>query len=123
MLRGPAGALAALGVILCTVPAVTSAAGAPDDYLGRLAGVVERRLDELARGHAPKLTPPVPIAVPWKALRLGSLDLGAPLVAMTAGDLDANGSAELYAVTSREVVAVVLRGTKLIELGRVAFGG
>ncbi len=79
-------------------------------------------LDELA-ARAPKLVPPKPVAVKWKAVRLGSIDLGAPLVAMTSGDLDGDGAGELYAVTSREVVAVTLRANKPVELGRVAFAG
>jgi hypothetical protein len=58
----------------------------------------------------------------WKPQKLGSLDLGAPLVAVAAADLDGDGKAELYLVTSREVIAIGVAG-KLRELGRVAFTG
>jgi hypothetical protein len=81
---------------------------------------VQKRLDEMAA--IPKLTPPTPVAVSWKALRIGSLDAGAPLVAFTAADLDGDGKSELYAVTSREVVAISMKG-KPTELGRVPFTG
>lgn len=113
--------VAALGAVLCA--AIPAAQAAPDDYLARLAGIVQRRLDELAAARAPKLVPPKPVAVKWKAVRLGSIDLGAPLVAIAAADLDGDGKGELYAVTSREVVAVGLKANKPVELGRVAFGG
>lgn len=116
-------AVGALGALCAVVMAAPAARAAPDDYLGQLAMVVERRLDELAASHAPKLVPPVPVAVRWKAVRLGSLDLGAPLVAMTAADLDGDGSGELYAVTAREVVAIAIRANRPVELGRVAFAG
>ncbi len=112
--------VAALGVVLCA--AIPAAQAAPDDYLAHLAAIVERRLAELA-ARPPKPVPPKPVAVKWKAVRLGSIDLGAPLVAMTSGDLDGDGAGELYAVTSREVVAITLRANKPVELGRVAFGG
>lgn len=98
--------------------------GSGDDaYLGRLAIAVTERLDALAAAHAPKLVPPVPVRVAWKPVKLGSLDLGAPLAALAAADLDGDGKAELYAVTAREVVGIAIRGNKTIELGRVAFAG
>jgi len=106
--------------VLCTV---ATAAAAPDDYLTRLPMLVQKRLDEMSAARAPKLTPPTPVAVRWKAIRTGSIDVGAPLVAFTAGDLDGDGKSELYAVTSHEVVAIALKAGKPTELGRVAFGG
>lgn len=106
-------------VALCVAK---TASAAPDDYLSRLPLLVQKRLDEMSAARAPKLTPPTPVAVAWKAIRIGSLDAGAPLVAFTAADLDGDGKSELYAVTSREVVAIAMKG-KPTELGRVAFGG
>jgi hypothetical protein len=94
-----------------------------DSYLARLASAVTERLDALAAAHAPKLVPPVPVRVAWKPIRLGSLDLGAPLAALAAADLDGDGKAELYAVTSHEVVGIAIRANKATELGRVAFSG
>lgn len=99
-----------------------TAAAAPDDYLSRMAAAVQKRLDDLAAARAPKLTPPTPVTVAWKAVRMGSFDVGAPLVAFTAADLDGDTKSELYAVTSREVVAISLKG-KPSELGRVTFTG
>jgi hypothetical protein len=97
-------------------------AGADDGYLARLAGAVRARLDEAAAAHVAKLVAPVPVTLRWKPQKLGSLDLGAPMVAAAAADLDGDGKAELYLVTSREVIAVGLAG-KVRELGRVAFTG
>ena len=96
---------------------------APDDYLSRLGAQVQKRLDELAAARAPQLTPPTPVAVTWRAVRVGSIDLGTSLVAFTAGDLDGDGKGELYAVTAREVIGVAMRGGKLVEIGRVPFEG
>jgi hypothetical protein len=56
-------------------------------------------------------------------VKLASIDLGAPLVALTAGDLDGDGRAELYAVTTHEVIAIGWRGRRLDELARVPFTG
>jgi hypothetical protein len=91
--------------------------------LHHLAGDLAARLDAIAASHTPRLVPPVPIAVHWKPVKLGSLDLGSPLVALTAADLDGDGKAELYAVTSREVVAIALVDKRLKELARVPFTG
>jgi hypothetical protein len=107
-----------LAVLVCCAAAPAHA----DDYLARLAGAVRARLDEAAAVHVVKLVRPVPVAVTWKPQKLGSLDLGAPLVAVAAADLDGDGRAELYLVTSREVIAAGMAG-KLHELGRVAFTG
>jgi hypothetical protein len=110
----------ALAVLLWC--AAVPAARADDGYLGRLAGAVRARLDEAAAAHVVKLVPPVPIAVKWKPQKLGSLDLGAPIVAVAAADLDGDGKAELYVVTGRDVIVASLAG-KVREQGRVAFGG
>jgi hypothetical protein len=63
------------------------------------------------------------VAVTWKAVKLGSLELGAPLLATAAADIDGDGLDELIAVTSEMVIAISLKGTKPSEVGRVAFSG
>ncbi len=95
----------------------------PDGYLAQLAAAVRARLDTLVASHAPTLVPPTRIAVTWKAVQLGSIDLGAPLVALAAADLDGDKKGELYAVTPRQVIAIGVRNGKPFELGRVAFTG
>lgn len=117
MVRGAA----LLGAVL--VLTVRANAEPRDDYFERLAAAVRGGLEDAVVARAPKLVPPVPVRVAWKAVRVGSLDLGAPLVAMTAADLDRDGKGELYAVTSREVIAFALEVRKVKELGRVAFTG
>ncbi|HEU0032411.1 MAG TPA: hypothetical protein VFQ53_17385 [Kofleriaceae bacterium] len=98
-------------------------AGDDDDYLRRLAATVRTRLDAIVASRAPRPKPPTPVVVTWKVVRLGSIDLGAPLVALTAANLDGDKVGELYAVTPREVVAIGFRNGKVVELGRVAFAG
>jgi len=114
MLRG------ALAVVLWC--AAVHPARADGGYLARLADAVRARLAEAAAAHVARLVPPAPVTLRWKPQKLGSLDLGAPIVAVAAADLDGDGRAELYLVTSREVIAVGIAG-KLRELGRVAFTG
>ncbi len=116
------GGVVGLGVV--AIAAVAPPARADGgDYFARLAAAVRGGLDEAAAAHAPRLVPPVPIQVTWKAVRLGSLDLGAPVVALTAGDLDGDGKGELYVVTSREVVALGVANQRVKELGRAPFAG
>lgn len=107
------------GLALCAAIGTASA----ESYTAKVARIVRSRLDEYAAAKLPKLVPPKPVAVKWKASRLGSLELGAPLVAMAGADLDGDGKAEVYAVTSREVIAIGMRGRRPVELGRVAFAG
>jgi hypothetical protein len=92
-----------------------------DGALHDLANDIAQKLAALRAAHAPKL--PVPVAIKWKPQRLSSIELGAPLVALTAGDLDGDGRAELYAVTTHEVIAFSVGEHHLKELARVAFVG
>ena len=107
--------------LLCGLAATATAA--PHDYLSRLPALVQKRIEELSAARAPKLVPPTPVAVRWRATRIGSIDLGAALGAFAAADLDGDGTSELYAVTAREVVGIVVKNGKASELGRVAFEG
>lgn len=109
--------LVALAVVAAATPARA------DDFLHRLVTEARARVDAQAAAHAPRPVPPVPIAVKWRPVKLASIDLGAPLVALTAADLDGDGKAELYAVTTHEVIAIGFRGRRLEELGRVPFVG
>jgi hypothetical protein len=118
--RGLARSVGVVAVVLWGTQA--RAQGHAEGFLAHLARAVRSRLDDAAAAHVVKLVPPVPVALKWKLQKLGSLDLGAPLVAITAADLDGDGKAELYLVTAREVIAVGVAG-KLRELGRVAFAG
>jgi hypothetical protein len=95
----------------------------PDGFLHDLVRDVRAKLDAAIVARPPKLVPPKKIDIKWKLAKLGSLDLGGPLVTLTGADLDGDGKGELYAVTAREVIAIGVRGKKLEELGRVAFTG
>ncbi|CAN5907946.1 hypothetical protein BH11MYX3_BH11MYX3_37550 [soil metagenome] len=111
-------AVAALGLVASPAEAAGS-----NDYFARLAAAARRSVEEVIVARAPRLVPPTAVKLTWKAVRIGSLDLGAPLVALTSADLDRDGKAELYAVTTREVIAFGLANRKVTELGRVAFAG
>jgi hypothetical protein len=102
-----------------------SLAARADGYLHELAHAVDARLDAVIAARVPQLVPPVPVVVHWKVQKLGAVDLGAPLVAFVAADLDGDGKGELYAVTPREVVVLAAREKEhgVRELGRAAFGG
>ena len=114
----------ALGVALglAAVPAARAHDDADPGYLARLASAVRARLDAAAAAHVARPAPPVPLAIRWRPQKLGSLDLGAPVVAVAAADLDGDGKAELYLVTSREVTAVAIAG-RVHKLGHVSFSG
>jgi hypothetical protein len=114
----------ALGVALglAALPAARAEDSADRGYLARLATAVRARLDDAAAAHVARPVPPVPVAIRWKPKKLGSLDLGAPVVAVAAADLDGDGKAEVYLVTSREVTAVAIAG-QVHKLGHVAFSG
>jgi hypothetical protein len=110
--------LAFLGVL-----AVNPSARADDGgLLHDLARELRARIDTAIAARGPKLAPPVPIDVKWNARRVGTLDLGGPLVALAAADLDGDRKAELYAVTPHEVIAIALE-RRPKELARVAFAG
>lgn len=94
-----------------------------DGPIHRMLADVKARLDAAIVARPPKLVPPKKVAIKWKLTKLGTVDLGAPLVALTGADLDGDGHGELYAVTSREVIALGMKGKKLGELGRVVFTG
>ena len=118
------------GALLAALTSIATANDAPpqiqpqnDGPIHRMLADVNARLDAAIVARPPKLVPPKKVAIKWKLAKLGTVDLGAPLVAMTGGDLDGDGKGELYAVTSREVIALGMKGKKLEELSRVPFTG
>src|SRR5688572_22723010 len=90
-------------IVLATCAAATPPAYADVEAVWRrVEAAVERAVVE----RAPR--PPVPVKVTWRQRRIGALDLGAALLAMTAADLDRDGRAELVALTAREVVVLAV---------------
>jgi hypothetical protein len=71
----------------------------------------------------PPVTPPRAVAATWRAQRIASLDLGAPVLALVAGDADGDGHDELYALTTGAVVALAVGEHHVRELGRVGLVG
>jgi hypothetical protein len=94
----------------------------PQTFAERLVADMRQLVDLAIVARPPKLVPPKKLALTWKLAKLGSLDLGGALVALASADLDADGKAELYAVTPTQVV-VVAADKKLREVSRIAFAG
>ncbi len=123
--------LRAAAVVTCLVTAPSVGVGAevvvePPGFIHDLLAEIHAKVDAAILARPPKLVAPRPIKLGYKLVKLGTLDLGGPLAAMTAGDLDGDGKAELYAVTAREVIAIGTGDKKtpgLHILGRVAFTG
>lgn len=128
---GAAAAMVMAGVVAASATGAGAGTGptrpaapAAASMLVRLAAEVQSRLATLAAAREPPLVPPTPTPVAWRAAKLGSLELGAPLLAMVGEDMNDDGTWELYAVTTAAVVVIALpRGKKPHEVGRVAFGG
>jgi len=92
------------GVVCATVRGARASVPSPERARALIAGwwdEVSRRLDAAARPR-----PPVPVAVVWQSRRIASVDLAAPLLALAAADVDADGRAELVALTAREVIVL-----------------
>jgi hypothetical protein len=107
-----------LALLIVALFAATVHAGVLHD----IANDIAAKLAALRASHAPK--PPVPVAVKWHPVKLTpSFELGAPLIALAAADLDGDGKPELYAVTTREVIAFALADHHVKELARVPFTG
>lgn len=114
--------LRALALVAAAVGIAHANSVNSDDFLARLITSSRAEMAKLVASRAPKLVPPVPVKVAWRPVRLGSLDLGALLVTVEAGDLDGDGKGELYAVTQREVLAIGLDKRAKI-LARVPYTG
>lgn len=117
------GARAVVGAALAAAIGLAPAAAAAGAAAGEPARVASPRdlldragalLAEASAAREPPRRPPTPIAVKWKARRVDSYDLGAPLLALTSGDLDGDGRAELIAVTERAVVVLAPAGRRAI---------
>lgn len=87
---------------------MTATASADDGFLRRLVDDTRGDFDKLAAARAPRLAPPKPVALRKQWKKLGSLELGAPLVALAGANLDGGRRGELYAVTTQEVAAIGL---------------
>lgn len=99
-------ALFAACAVAAGVPVVAAAGDAEPGFLERM---LDRIAEELARADGeryPVLTPPVAVRVKYKARKGASIDLGAPLLALAADDVDGDGVAELIAVSETELVVV-----------------
>lgn len=118
--------LAAAALCLATAPnahvAAEVIASSPPSWLETLLVEVHARVDAAIIAKPPKLVPPKPVKMRTKLVKIGTLDIGGSLSALAAADLDGNSTAELYAVTPTEIVALGLDG-KLRILGRSAFAG
>jgi hypothetical protein len=87
---------------------------------GALWRAVAAAFDAASAEREPPPKPPVAVPVKWKAKRVASLDLGAPLLALAAGDLDGDNKAEVVALTEKHVVVLRPAARGLGEITRAA---
>lgn len=90
---------------------------------GALWREIAAAFDAASAEREPPPRPPVAVPVKWKAKRVASLDLGAPLLALAAGDLDGDQKAEVVALTERHVVVLRPAGKGLGEVARAPLPG
>jgi hypothetical protein len=94
-------------VLALSVPAWAGSADPRDSdaaFVDQLWRQATAALEQAVAARIPPLRPPVPVPVAWRARRMGTVDLQAPLLALAAADLDADGTSELVALTTREVL-------------------
>jgi hypothetical protein len=103
-----------LSVCLCVLPGMTRA--------DSIFEAVQRRAWQPVPG---KPVPPMqPVAVDWRKRKLATLELGAPLLAMNALDLNGDGRAELLLLTAEALFAVdIQRPAASVVLARVTLPG
>lgn len=97
-------------------PEPIGAAAPGDDFLSVLWRRAQESLNEASAALEPPLVPPTPVKVKWRARRVSSVDLGAPLLAVAAGDVDGDGRAELVALTTSEVVLLEVAGKRKLKV-------
>lgn len=108
-------AIAAAVLLLAATPAMA----APGPRLADFVAQVQARLADASAARVPPQVPPVPVKVTWSPRRRASIELGAPLATLAAGDLDGDGKAELYAVSDAAIVVYDV-GAAVTERTRVA---
>jgi hypothetical protein len=113
--------LAIAGLAILGSGAVPARAEGARSGLGQLWREVQYAIDVAVRERSPR--PPVPVAVTWRERRIASVDLGAPLLALVAVDIERDGRAELAALTTDSVVLLAPAGKAMKELGRAALPG
>lgn len=91
-------------VVACALSAATEARAAAPDWLERARQFAADKLAQAIDAREPPLQPPQPIEVTYRARRIGSVDLGAPLLELAAFDLDGDDRDELVALTTRELL-------------------
>ena len=119
--RAPVPAVLAAAALSLLLPRPAPADERPAGGLAELFRELGATLDAMVAERVPR--PPVPVPVSWRDRRIGSIDLGAPLLALVAADLDRDGRAELAALTTGEVVVLAVRERVLVERARAALGG
>lgn len=90
----------ALLLALCSIAG--AAAETPQDGLSHWWGRIQQELDSIAEEK--RVVPPVARKVRWRPSRIWSGELAGELVDITAGDLDDDGSSEIYALTTENIV-------------------
>ena len=115
----------AVGFILAAgLPAAVARGEVERGFFAGILDRIESELEKSSEARRPVLVPPVAIRVVYKARKGPSIDLGAPLLALTAADLDGDRTAELIAITESELV--VMRYEKRGEpsvVARIALPG
>ncbi len=107
-------ALAALLVLaLAGGPAAAGGERRPS-YLEQALERARAELDAAVAARPPVRRPPVPVKVGWQVRRLGAVDASAPLLALAVADADADGKADLIALTGRELLRLPITGGMMI---------